>query len=218
MENNQFNDSGAVELLWRPQVVYGMAVACLLLGLSAGYFLRGSGSPRPTADITPRQAPPTQTAEGPHRQPTLEEIKGMADSQARPALEQLKTDPKNKALLVRVAYLYKSTHQFHEASSYFAKALEVDPKDVNARTEMASCLYYDGDVDGALSQLQQSLRYEPKDANSLFNLGMIKWKGKNDPHGAMAAWQELLRTNPKLDRRPLVEQMMAQARQDGNLN
>ena len=31
-----------------------------------------------------------------------------------------------------------------------------------------------GDVDEAISQLQQSLHYDPKDANSLFNLGMIR--------------------------------------------
>jgi len=62
-----------------------------------------------------------------------------------------------------------------------------------------------------LAQLQQSLTYEPKDANALFNLGMIRWKGKNDPAGAVAAWQELLKTNPKLGRKPIVEQMIAEA-------
>jgi cytochrome c-type biogenesis protein CcmH/NrfG len=84
---------------------------------------------------------------------------------------------------------------------------------VAARTEMASCLYSNGDVDGALGQLQQALKYDPKDANSLFNLGVVKWKGKNDPAGAIAAWQRLLATNPKLERKPLVERMMAEARQ-----
>jgi cytochrome c-type biogenesis protein CcmH/NrfG len=86
------------------------------------------------------------------------------------------------------------------------------------RTEMASCLYYTGDVDGALGQLQQSLKYEPRDANSLFNLGMIRWKGKNDPTGAIAAWQELLKTNPKLDRRPVVEQMIAEAQHQADIH
>jgi len=83
---------------------------------------------------------------------------------------------------------------------------------------MASCLYYTGDVDGALGQLQQSLKYEPRDANSLFNLGMIRWKGKNDPTGAIAAWQELLKTNPKLDRRPVVEQMIAEAQHQADIH
>jgi cytochrome c-type biogenesis protein CcmH/NrfG len=78
---------------------------------------------------------------------------------------------------------------------------------------LLSSTYYGGDVDGALAQLEQSLKYEPKDANSLFNLGMIRWKGKNDPAGAVAAWQELLKSNPKLDRKRIVEQMIAEAQQ-----
>jgi cytochrome c-type biogenesis protein CcmH/NrfG len=40
---------------------------------------------------------------------------------------------------------------------------------------------------------------------------MIKWKGKNDPTGAVAAWQELLKTNPNLDRKSVVEQMIGEA-------
>jgi len=81
---------------------------------------------------------------------------------------------------------------------------------------MASCLYYHGEVDGALSQLQQALKYDPNNANSLFNLGIVKWKGKNDPAGAIAAWQRLLATNPKLERKPIVERMIAEARQQGS--
>jgi cytochrome c-type biogenesis protein CcmH/NrfG len=79
---------------------------------------------------------------------------------------------------------------------------------------MASCLYYQGDVDGAISQLQQALRYDPKDANSLFNLGMIKLQGKKDTKGALAAWQLLLNTNPQLDagRKNRVQQLIANVR------
>jgi len=76
---------------------------------------------------------------------------------------------------------------------------------------MASCLYYNGDVDGAISQLQQSLRVDPKDANSLFNLGMIRWQGKQDSKGAVAAWQQLLKSNPQLsaERKATVQKLMA---------
>jgi cytochrome c-type biogenesis protein CcmH/NrfG len=47
---------------------------------------------------------------------------------------------------------------------------------------------------------------------------MIRWKGKNDPTGAIAAWQELLKTNPKLDRRPVVEQMIAEAQHQADIH
>lgn len=216
---NESNETSLPFSAWPPKVVYGMAAGCLLLGLLVGYLSRGSRSSVPSASAAAEVSPPPQTASGVrHPAATLEQMKQLADQQARPALEQLKKDPRNKDLLIRVARVYTSTHQFQEAASYFAKALELDPKDARTRTEMASCLYYSGDVEGALAQLEQSLKYEPKNANSLFNLGMIKWKGKNDPAGAIQTWQELLRAHPNLDRRAVVEKMIAEARQQGNLN
>ncbi len=51
----------------------------------------------------------------------------------------------------------------------------------------------------------------PKDANALFDLGMIKLQGKSDGKGAIAAWQRLLKTNPQLspDRKATVMKLMA---------
>jgi len=126
-------------------------------------------------------------------------------------LAKLKSDPKNKDLLIEIASFYKSAHQFKDAAGYLDRALQIDPKNVAIRTEMASCLYFDGNVDGALSALEESLHQKPTDANTLFNLGLIRWKGKNDAAGAIAAWKELLKTNPKLDKKPIVEHMIAEA-------
>jgi len=149
--------------------------------------------------------------------PSLEEMKGMADKKAAPLLEKLKTDPNNTDLLVQVGKIYNSTHQFKEAAGYYDKALQADPRNVGIRTEMASCLYYNGDVDEAINQLQQALRYDPKDANSLFNLGMIEWQGKQDGKGALAAWQELLKSNPQLsaERKATVQKLMADVQKKG---
>ena len=124
----------------------------------------------------------------------------------------LKANPNDTKLLIQVGNIYEKTHQFKPAAEYYEKALKVDPKNVEIRNEMASCLYYSGDVDGALSQLQQSLKADPKNVNALFNLGMVLWKGKNDTDGAVAAWQQLLKSNPGLDRKPVVEKMIAEAK------
>lgn len=199
---------------WPATQVYGMSVVCMIVGLAIGYLFRGSQS---TA-VPPRPAPaaqstaPTAGKGGP--MPSLEEMKQMADKKAAPLLEKLKTEPNNSGVLIQVGNIYKMTHQFKDAAAYFDKALQGDPKNVAIRTEMASCMYYQGDVDGALSQLQQSLKYDPKDANSLFNLGMIRWQGKKDSKGALAAWRELLKTNPQLsaDRKATVQKLMADVR------
>jgi cytochrome c-type biogenesis protein CcmH/NrfG len=139
-------------------------------------------------------------------------MRQMADFQASTLIEKSKTDPKNAQLLIQIAGIYQATHQFKEASDYFARALKIDPKNSSARTQLASCLYYSGDVDGALAQLEQSLKGNPKDTNALFNLGMIKYRGKNDNAGAVAAWEQLLKSNPNLDRKPEVEQLIAEAK------
>lgn len=195
---------------WRTKVVYGMATVCLLLGLAIGYLLRGSESPagKVSSPTQPNSADPS--AQG-SQMPSLEQMKAMADRKAEPLLKKLKSDPKNKDLLIEIASFYKSAHQFKDAAAYLDRALQVDPQNIAIRTEMASCLYFDGNVDGALSALQESLRQNPKDANALFNLGLIRWKGKDDPTGAVAAWKELLKTNPNLEKKPIVESMIAEA-------
>jgi cytochrome c-type biogenesis protein CcmH/NrfG len=202
---------------WRARQVYGMAALCLLAGLAIGYLFRGSQSPAvPPQPVTNIQPPAPAGSMGGHI-PSLDDMKQMADTEAAPLLEKLKSDPKNSDLIFQIGNIYKGTHQFKEATGFYGQALQVNPKNVAIRTEMASCLYYDGDVDGAISQLQQALRYDPKDANSLFNLGMIKWQGKQDGPGALAAWQELLKSNPKLsaDRKATVQKLMAVAQKKG---
>lgn len=201
--------------------VYAMAVICLMVGLAIGYLFRGSQSavaPAQSAANTQANAhPPAAAGQMGGHMPSLAEMKQMADKKAAPLIEKLKGDPNNKDLLMQAGNIYQATHQFKEAAGYYDKALQVDPKNVAIRTAMASCLYYNGDVDGAIRQLQQALHYDPKDANSLFNLGLIKWQGKQDSQGALAAWRELLKTNPELsaDRKATVQKLMAEVQMKG---
>jgi cytochrome c-type biogenesis protein CcmH/NrfG len=202
---------------WRAQQVYVLAAVCLVVGLAIGYLFRGSQSPARPAPEASNTQPAAMAGGMAGHTPTLEDMKKMADTKAAPLLEKLKSDPNNSDLLFQVGNIYKATHQFKDAAGYYDKALQADPKNVAIRTELASCLYYSGDVDGALSQLQQGLHYDPKDANSLFNLGMIKWQGKQDGQGALAAWRELLKSNPKLsaDRKATVQKLMADVQKKG---
>ena len=143
--------------------------------------------------------------------PTLEEMKQMADKQAAPLLEKLKSDPNNAALLMQVGAIYYTTHRFTEASAYYNKAVQIEPKNVAFRVKLATSLYGNGDVNGAIAQLNQALSYDPKDANALFDLGMIRLQGKQDGKGAVAAWQQLLKSNPQLSagRKTTVQKLMA---------
>jgi cytochrome c-type biogenesis protein CcmH/NrfG len=206
---------------WQAKQVYAMAVISLVVGLAIGYLFRGSQSPAaPAPSATNAQAnaqPAAPAGQMGGQMPSLEQMKEMADMKAAPLLEKLKGDPTNSDLLFQVGNIYKATHQFKAAAGYYDKALQADPKNVAIRTELASCLYYNGDVDGAISQLEKSLHYNPKDANTLFNLGMVKWKGKQDSKGAVAAWQQLLKSNPELsaDRKAQVQKLLADVQMQG---
>lgn len=213
---NQTQTQSTTASAWQVKQVYAMAAISLIVGLAIGYLFRGSQSPAPPSrPVTGAVSQPSPAAAGMGGQmPSLEQMKQMADVKAAPLLEKLKTDPNNTDLLVKVGDLYQGTHQFKEATGYYDKALQIDPKNVPIRTQFASCLYYQGDVDGAISQLQQALHYDPKDANSLFNLGIMKLQGKKDAKGALAAWQLLLSSNPQLsaDRKARVQKLIADVR------
>lgn len=191
--------------------VYAMATICLVAGLGIGYLMRGSELAVPQAQRVAVTSPHAGMPAGhPH---TLEEMKQLSDRQAAPLLEKLKGNPNDATLLVQVAALYHTTHRFQEAADYYNRALNIDAKDIAVRTKLASSLYRGGDVDGAITQLNKALTYDSKDANALFDLGMIKLQGKGDSRGAIAAWQRLLKTNPQLspDRKAVVMKVMANA-------
>lgn len=199
------DDTALSESVWQARQVYAMAAVCLVVGLAIGYLFRGSQSPAAPGPPASASQPAAIAGATGSQMPSLEQMKQMADTKAEPLLAKLQSDPNNGGLLLQVGNIYKAAHQFKDAINYYHRALKVDPKNVLVRNEMASCLYYTGDVDGALAQLEQSLQDDPKNADALFNLGVIKWHAKKDAKGAVAAWQQLLKSNPQLDARKKLQ-------------
>jgi len=207
-------------LTWQPRPLLAMCAVCLATGFLAGYLLRGSASapvqaPSAAAGMPSAEAMASagQTLPTPKDMPSLDDLQRMADKKAEPLLVKLKSDSKNPQLWNQVGLIYKSAHQFKQSEGYFEKSLQYDPKILGVRADYASCMYYTGDVDGALAQLNQSLTYDPKHAGTLMNLGIIKWRGKNDANGAIAAWEQLLQYHPDFPQKDLVQQMLTQAKQ-----
>jgi cytochrome c-type biogenesis protein CcmH/NrfG len=138
-------------------------------------------------------------------------MKHMADQQAAPFLQQIKTNPANPAALAQLGAIYHVAHQYKEAADWYSRAAQASPRDVALRTKLATSLYRAGDPDGAIAQLNEALKLDPKDANSLFNVGMIRLQGKADTRGALSAWRQLLKANPDLapDRKAAVQKLIA---------
>ena len=222
---NGSHEPASPTTLWPPIQVIILSAVCLVVGIVLGYLVRGS-APIATAPQMAATEPAAQAAGavpvraqggmGSHPTPTLDDMKRMADKKAEPLLAKLKTDPNNAQTLNQLGIIYKATHQFKEAEGYFEKSLQVDPKNVDVRTDLASCLYYSGDVDGALAQLQKALSYDPKHPGALMNMGIIKWRSKKDVTGAVAAWETLLKLNPNFPQKEVIEHMITEAQQQQN--
>ena len=210
--------------LWKPMQAYVLAVVCLIVGLPVGYLLRGSSPPAaavPTEATMPQPPVAAANTNGsapggangmPHGVPSMEDMKRMADKKAEPLLAKLKAEPTNATLLNQVGMVYRSAHQFKEAQQYFEQSLQADPKNADVRADMAACMYYEGDVDGALAQLDKALTYNPKHPGALMNIGLIRWQAKHDVPGAVASWEKLLKLNPDFPQKAQVQQMINDAR------
>ena len=205
--------------IWRPLHAYLMAVVCLIIGVAIGYLVRGSAPPKdPAATVAmpesaPAPAAATNAVAAPAATPSLDDMKRMAEKQAQPLLTELEKKPNDAALLNKTALTYKAAHQFDKAAEYFKKSLDSDPKNVAVRADYASCLYYLGDVDGALVQLNKSLTYDPKHPGTLYNIGMIEWKGKGDTAAAVAAWEKMIKLNPNLPQKDQIQHMIEMVKQ-----
>ena len=123
------------------------------------------------------------------QQPTPEQMRRMANKQAAPLVEQLKSDPANAKLLAQIGDIYYDTQQYPTAIDYYQRTLEVT----------------------------RALGDEPNKPNALFNLGVVQWQGKMDIKGALATWQRLLDTNPNYDGRAKVLELMKQVKKHAGL-
>jgi tetratricopeptide (TPR) repeat protein len=98
--------------------------------------------------------------------------------------------------------------RYTEAIPYYQQAFTLDPKNVSVSTDLATAMYYSGRAGDALAQLDRSLAIDPKHGQTLFNIGIVKRDGRNDPTGAIAVWQRLLDTVPNYPEAARVRSMI----------
>jgi len=207
---------------WTGTQAYVLAVICLLVGVAIGYLVRGSSvsEPAKAAPVAASQPPAGMGGAGAmppmQQQPTAEQLKHMADVQAAPFLEKLKSDPKNPQLLANVGNLYYDAHQFSIAVDYYQQSLKAKP-DTNVRVDMGTAMWYMGEPDKAIEQFKTVLKTEPNKPIALMNLGVVEWQGKMNVNEAVAAWEKLLATNPNFEGKERVQQLIAEAKKHSSM-
>ncbi|MGC1453413.1 MAG: tetratricopeptide repeat protein [Candidatus Sulfotelmatobacter sp.] len=195
---------------WTSTQAYVLAAFCLLLGVALGYLFRGSASP---AAAQAASATTTQQGSGAHpQQPDPNAQAALAQASA-PLLEAVRQNPNDYDSLVKLGNLFYDGQQFPSAIQYYERALVIHPENPDVRTDMGTAYWYTGDADKALAAMETSLKYRPGHPQTLFNLGWVRWQGKQDPKGAVQAWQQLLKANPDYPQRQQVEQYIAKAQE-----
>jgi cytochrome c-type biogenesis protein CcmH/NrfG len=213
------NNTPSSSANWTSVQAYILSVICLLLGIAGGWFIRGpqsTAAPAATSASAPEPAP-AGMGNPMNAQPTAEQLKKMADAQAAPLIEKLKSDPNNAELLASIGNYYYDAQQYPTAINYYQQALKVQPSNTSVRTDLGTAYWYAGDADNAIAEFKKSLSYEPNKPNTLFNLGVVEWQNKMDVDAAVATWQKLLDTNPNYEGRDKVLEMIAQAKKHAGM-
>jgi tetratricopeptide (TPR) repeat protein len=218
---NQTSQTSSTE--WTSMQAYTLAVICLLVGIAGGWLIHGSqpgsqpAAVSGTAETANAAAPAEMRANPASAMPSPARLKEMADTQAAPLVERLKSDPNNGDLLASIGNLYYDAQQYPTAIEYYERAVKVQPANANLRTDMATAYWYTGNADTAIAEFKKALGYEPNNGNTLFNLGIVQWQGKMDAVGALATWQKLLDTNPNYQGKEKVLALIAQVKQHAGI-
>jgi cytochrome c-type biogenesis protein CcmH/NrfG len=195
MNASSSNFLGSRPNSWRPRQVGVVVLAFLLLGILLGYLFHNSSSSGVAAS---RPSGSQTAASGSDR----------FNSTVQPLLDRLRDNPNDPDLLASVGNAYYDQHDYDNAVRYYRRYLDLRPVDVNVRTDMGTAIWYSGNPDGAISQFETALRFQPDYPNTLFNLGIVKWQGKHDREGALQSWRRLLTTHPEYPDRHKVEELI----------
>jgi cytochrome c-type biogenesis protein CcmH/NrfG len=214
---------------WTSVQVYAMSALCLLVGITVGYLFRGSTTPQVPGNAAQSQMSGSAPAMGGQpgavpqgmpgmggAPPTPDQMKQMADKKVAPLLEQISKNPNDVDTILKVGGFYMAAQQFDSAQKYFQKAVDVKATP-ETLTRLANSEAYGSQPDKAIDHLNKALQLDPKYANALFNLGMLKWQAKGDTKGAIACWETLIKTNPNHPQIEQVKQMVAQAKEHAKM-
>jgi tetratricopeptide (TPR) repeat protein len=206
---------------------YTLAVLTLVIGIAVGYFARGSAAGTSTAESAQAAAP--ANAGNPGNAPLgAAQLPGIGSPQqqqavspealakaAEPLLAQLKSNANDFDTLSKLGNLYYDSQAYPQAIGYYEKALALQPKNPDVRTDLGTSYWYTGDADKAIANFEKALAVRPNHPGTLFNLGIVKWQGKNDPKGAVAAWEKLLANNPDYPQKDEVQSLIERAKMHG---
>jgi cytochrome c-type biogenesis protein CcmH/NrfG len=170
----------------KESVIFG--IAGVFFGILAGWMI-GSQQPRGVATPTPAAT----TAAAPAQAQTAAPFDQSRAATLEAAIAKNSTDMQSR---VQLADMYFDAERFPEATKWYEDALKIDPRNVNASTDLGIAYYYMNEPDRALAQFDRSLAIDPKHTKTHLNIGIVRAFGKQDLQGAAQAWRQVIEIAP----------------------
>lgn len=110
--------------------------------------------------------------------------------------DQAAKNPQDPTPALELADFYYDQQQFDHAAEWYEKALALDPKNVNARTDLGTSYFNLGRSQDALKEYQESLKIDPNHEPTMFNMVIVNLMGTHDLAAARVEWNKLHQRNP----------------------
>jgi len=145
---------------------------------------------------------------------------GGGDAELNPMYSQkadmleaaLRENPKDSTILINLGNLYYDWGQeeantkgaaaqplgkWQKAIDYYARALDIDPNNVNIRVDRANLLQWTGRADEAIAEFRKGMSIDPKHQQARVNLILALGQEKQDYNGALKEYDALLKVAPE---------------------
>jgi tetratricopeptide (TPR) repeat protein len=120
----------------------------------------------------------------------------------------IKADPRNPYAFHFLGAALFETGEHEAARDAYRAALRLAPNHLGARVALSHLLRQLGDLDGALSQANEALRRFPGDGEAMQAAGLA-YAAKGNKKAAKKQLEGFLRSNPELETRLEVEQILS---------
>ncbi|HEX9756916.1 MAG TPA: tetratricopeptide repeat protein [Nitrospiria bacterium] len=152
--------------------------------------------------LTSPTAPPIEIGnEIPQNHP---QTNPMAQIQAlRARLDQY---PDDRDALMALGNAQMMINRFDEATKLYDHLLELEPKHLDARNNMALARLEQGRIPEAVKLLEENLKIAPDNGPALLNLGIIYLDSTKDQKKALETFKHYLETHPNEPESPQIRQ------------
>ncbi len=98
---------------------------------------------------------------------------------------------------IKLGHQYFDTDQAEKAIQAYTRSLALHPGDANLLTDLGVMYRNTGQKDKAIESFDKARELDARHEPSRLNKGIVLLFDMNDPAGAIASWEELLRLNPE---------------------